>query len=112
MELLRCPDCEALVVPPARTCDRCGAPRLEPATVTGSGTLYSFTTIHAPPAELADQAPGVRQAAIQVAVVRLDEGVLLAARLDAGVDAEVQIDSAVMFDHTDERGFVFRLLAD
>ena len=106
MELLRCPDCEALVVPPARTCDRCGAPRLEPATVTGSGTLYSFTTIHAPPAELADQAP------YQVAVVRLDEGVLLAARLDAGVEAEVQIDSAVMFDHTDERGFVFRLLAD
>ena len=106
MELLRCPDCEALVVPPARTCDRCGAPRLEPSTVTGSGTLYSFTTIHAPPAELADQAP------YQVAVVRLDEGVLLAARLDAGVDAEVQIDSAVMFDRTDERGFVFRLLAD
>ena len=105
MELLRCPACEALVVPPARTCDACGAPRLVPARVSGRGTLYSFTTIHAPPAELADQAPYL------VAVVGLEEGVLLPARLNTGLEADVQIDSAVRFDHADERGFVFQVLA-
>lgn len=44
----RCAECGYYNHPPRSTCDRCSAPRLEFAPVSGRGTIYSFTVMHQP----------------------------------------------------------------
>lgn len=60
----------------------------ERVTLSGQGTVYSFTTVTEPPHGYEDQAPYV------VALVRLDEGPLLSAQI-TDFDGEIAIGDRV-----------------
>jgi uncharacterized protein len=62
-----------------------GERNAEPKQLSGRGEVYSFTTIHAPPAGFEKFAP------YMVALVRLDEGPLVTAQLTDVDEAEVKI---------------------
>ena len=69
----RCTACARASFPPRRFCAHCGAGHTEWFTLSGSGTLYSYTTIHA--------APSMFPTPYTLAIVDLDEGVRLVTRL-------------------------------
>lgn len=46
--ILRCPSCQTFIHPPRPACHRCRVHELEPTTVSGRGTLYSWSVMHAP----------------------------------------------------------------
>ena len=62
-----------------------GGRNAEPKQMSGRGEVYSFTTIHAPPAGFEKFAP------YMVALVRLDEGPLVTAQLTDMDEAEAKI---------------------
>lgn len=75
LETTQCLGCQRISFPPAPTCRGCGGRESEWVELSGRGTLYSCTTIHAAPALFSAQVP------YQVAIVDLAEGI----RLVAGV---------------------------
>jgi uncharacterized OB-fold protein len=75
----KCLNCGAVIAPPAGTCYACGGNKMGWTDVSGKGKLVSFTVIHVPPDEFAAEAP------YYVAVVRLEEGTSVTARL-IGID--------------------------
>jgi uncharacterized OB-fold protein len=46
--LMRCEDCSYYEHPPRPTCSRCQSERLAPETVSGLGTIYSFSVMRRP----------------------------------------------------------------
>ena len=62
-----------------------GGRNSEPKQMSGRGEVYSYTTVHAPPAGFEKFAP------YMVALVRLDEGPLITAQLTDVDEAEVKI---------------------
>ncbi len=75
----KCLDCGSVIAPPLGACYSCGGNRLGWTDVSGRGRLISFTVIHVAPDEFVPEAPYV------VAVVELEEGTRVTARL-VGVD--------------------------
>jgi uncharacterized OB-fold protein len=65
LHILRCEECETYIHPPKPTCRACGSTNLAPATVSGNGTVYSFTITHQP-------VPGF-EPPFNVVLVELDE---------------------------------------
>ncbi|MFG2005085.1 Zn-ribbon domain-containing OB-fold protein [Spirillospora sp. NPDC048911] len=63
----QCSTCNNVQFYPRLLCVSCGGP-VEEITVSGHGTIYSFTIVHSPPAGFAELAP------YAVALVDLDEG--------------------------------------
>jgi uncharacterized OB-fold protein len=43
LRLLRCGQCDYIVHPPSPRCPKCGSHEVEPAAVSGRGTVYSYT---------------------------------------------------------------------
>jgi uncharacterized protein len=79
---IRCGNCGALAVPPKELCPECGARRWEPVSLSGEGTIASYTIIRVAPRGHADEAP------YAIAAVRLREGVSLLGRVvDVPLDA-------------------------
>ena len=72
---IRCGGCGALAMPPRELCPECGARRWEPVTLSGEGTIASYTIIRVAPRGHADEAP------YAIAAVRLREGVSLLGRV-------------------------------
>ncbi len=72
---IRCAECGALAVPPKEFCPACQHRRWEPVSLSGAGTVTSFTVIRIPPRGRAPEAP------YAVAVVKLDEGVSMLGRV-------------------------------
>jgi scaffold protein (connect acetoacetyl-CoA thiolase and HMG-CoA synthase) len=79
----RCACCKAIQFPPRPLCRICREPRLEPHPLSGRGTVYSH-------AELA-QAPLGFATPCMVALVRLEEGLLVTAQLTDVEPEEVSI---------------------
>ena len=75
LDLQRCRSCRRHVFYPRSLCPHCGGLDLEWVTVSGRGTVYSFTVVHRAPAEFQAEAPYV------VALVELEEGVRMLTRL-------------------------------
>ncbi len=76
-----CNTCGAKIFPPRDVCPSCEAPAQEPFTFSGRGEVYSFSTVYHPPEGYQRYAP------YTVALVRLEEGPMVAAQLtdvDAG----------------------------
>lgn len=46
LRFLRCEACEGFVHPPRPICPHCLSERVSPATVPGTGTIYSYTLNH------------------------------------------------------------------
>jgi len=77
----RCPKCEALLFPERIRCERCGETELEAYAFGGLGKVFSHSQVHEAPCGFESQVPYV------AALVRLDEGPLVATML-ADVDPE------------------------
>lgn len=92
LALQQCESCEKYIFYPRVACPHCGGEQISWRTVSGRGTLYSFTIVenNAPSAFIADM-PFV------VAVIRLKEGVqMLSNIIDCDVaalrcDMEVEV---------------------
>lgn len=82
IDVLRCGECGTLDPGPREFCAACASPDLRPARVSGRGRLVSSTVIRRPAA--AFRAEG----AFEVAVVDLDAGVRVTARLAPGAEIE------------------------
>jgi uncharacterized OB-fold protein len=70
-----CEGCGTLLFPPRDVCPECEAPAKTPFFFSGHGQVYSYSTVYHPPAGFEETAP------YTVALVRLDEGPLVAAQL-------------------------------
>lgn len=76
-----CEACGSVACPPRRRCPQCNARTGEPRRLSGRGELYSYSTLLQGPDGFAEFAP------YTVALVKLEEGPLVAAQL-ADVDRE------------------------
>jgi uncharacterized OB-fold protein len=85
LDLQRCRSCHRHVFYPRSLCPHCGGVDLDWVTVSGNGTVYSFTVVHRAPAEFQAEAPYV------VALVELEEGVRMLTRLVEVEPAEVRV---------------------
>lgn len=77
-----CDSCGVKLFPPRDVCLECKAPAQELYTFTGTGEIFSYTTIYDAPAGFEHNAP------YQVALIKLEEGPLVTAQLtDMEADA-------------------------
>lgn len=77
----RCEYCQNAIFPPRDVCPHCAEPAQKEYTMSGRGTVYSYTTVFDPPAGFEAYAP------YPVALVKLDEGPMVTAQLtDVGAD--------------------------
>ena len=72
---IRCGSCRDVAIPPKEFCASCGARAWETVTLSGDGTLASFTIIRVAPAKHAADAP------YAVGVVKLAEGASIFGRI-------------------------------
>ena len=79
---IRCGGCGELAIPPKEFCPACGRRAWSATTLSGDGTVASFTIIRVAPHAHAKDAP------YAIVAVRLEEGVSLLGRLlDVPLDA-------------------------
>jgi len=71
---LKCSDCGALTVPPKATCQECSSSNLSVTTLSGEGTIKTFTVIRVSPEGL--EAPYI------VVLTELEEGPWLMGNLE------------------------------
>jgi uncharacterized OB-fold protein len=72
---VRCGKCGELAIPPKEFCAACGVRDWRTTTLSGAGTIASFTIIRVAPARHAPDAP------YAIAVVALEDGVQLIGRV-------------------------------
>jgi uncharacterized protein len=72
---VRCGHCGTLAVPPKEFCPSCGQRRWEPSTLSGEGTIASYTIIRVAPRGHASEVP------YAIAAVELAEGVSMLGRV-------------------------------
>ena len=70
-----CPHCDAKIFPPRDVCPECGLDAKKVYQFSGRGEVYSYSTVYSPPKDYEEFAP------YTVALVRLEEGPLVAAQL-------------------------------
>lgn len=70
-----CDRCGLAIFPPRDVCPQCEAPAKTPFVFSGRGEVYSYSTVYHPPAGFEESVP------YTVALVRLEEGALVAAQL-------------------------------
>lgn len=84
--LQRCADCGEWTFPARVICPRCWSMSLAWVPASGRGSLYSYTTVHRPPAaEFASEVP------YTVALVVLEEGPRMMARLSGLTEESITI---------------------
>jgi uncharacterized OB-fold protein len=101
MIIQRCKNCGALYIPPKSLCIKCDHESLEEYPVSGSGKVYTFTTINIPPETFKDEAP------YDIGLVELSEGPRLTARVKKTSGGPLKIGDAVRFLKKDEVGYWF-----
>jgi uncharacterized protein len=80
-----CNKCGAKLFPPRDVCPECAKPAYEPFTFSGRGEVYSYSTVYQAPQGFEEYVP------YTVALVRLEEGPLVAAQLTDVASKEVAI---------------------
>jgi uncharacterized OB-fold protein len=70
-----CDHCGSVIFPPRDVCPECEAPARTPYALSGHGKVYSYATAYHAPAPFEEYVPYV------VALVKLEEGPLIAAQL-------------------------------
>ena len=99
----RCAECRRLSVENGTTCPFCGSPGGERVPLSGRGRLLSWTVIRVAPARYASDAP------YSIALLELDEGPKLTARVDGETDRFTAGQRVLFASHDAERGPVFRV---
>lgn len=82
---MQCQDCGAKMLPRRLVCPQCHSHNMELHQFQGEGRIYSYTTVYDAPAGYEGFAP------YSAALVRLDEGPLVAAQLTDVEPDEVQM---------------------
>jgi uncharacterized OB-fold protein len=72
---VRCSSCGKLFIPPKYLCPECGSSEFVETPLSGQGKILTHTTMRVPPSGFEDQVP------YDIAVIRLDEGINLTARI-------------------------------
>ena len=80
-----CNSCGKNIFPPRDVCPHCAEPAQKEYTMSGRGTVYSYTTVYDPPAGFEAYAP------YPVALVKLEEGPVVTAQLTDLDGTEPQI---------------------
>ena len=80
-----CNQCGAVLFPPRDVCPSCSKQAYEPFTFGGKGEVYSFSTVYQAPAGYKEYEP------YTVALVKLEEGPLVAAQLTDVDNEQVEI---------------------
>ena len=105
VKLQKCNDCGVWVFYPRSRCSSCLSDALDWHTVSGNGTLYTFTIARQPTSpHFASEVPQ------RIAVVELDEGVRLTTTLVNIADADIKIGMRVKpyFDAVSEDSTLLR----
>ena len=98
IDALRCGRCGAIALPPALACHQCGTHGLSPVALEPYGTLHASTAIRVPLPGPGGATPDVNP----IAVVALDNGPLVLARLDPALaDARPPIGARVRLESRD-----------
>lgn len=92
---MKCRDCGAYTCPPKYTCNSCSSRNLEKVSLSGKGTIKTYTVTYVAPMGYEKEVPYV------VALVELEEGPWIIGRLD--VDARMAEEN----DLTEKRVRVF-----
>ncbi|WP_425826477.1 Zn-ribbon domain-containing OB-fold protein [Streptomyces fractus] len=87
----RCAACSVTVYPADEACPRCGGPA-DPAALSGTGTLWTWTVQRHAPKSPPYEAPDGGFAPFAVGYVELAEGVRVAAVIDVDDPADLRID--------------------
>ncbi len=103
LTLLRCKNCGTLSIPPKYCCPKCPDGMLEEYSSEGLGEVYSFTTIHVAPEAFKNQAP------YEIALIQLEEGAKVTARMKNPQNTVFTIGSKVRFCGKDATGYWFEL---
>ncbi|MHA1238518.1 MAG: Zn-ribbon domain-containing OB-fold protein [Candidatus Odinarchaeia archaeon] len=78
---IKCNNCGEVTVPLRYLCSKCGSNNVNTLTLSGKGTLESYTVIHVAPKKFVDNAPYI------VGIIKLEEGPRVSARItDVNVD--------------------------
>ena len=85
----QCAQCAHITFPPKKMCPQCGSDNMSWIPLSGKGTLYSVTIVHAAPPSFAADAP------YTVAIVDTEENVRLIARLLCDTDNMPKLDTPV-----------------
>jgi uncharacterized protein len=99
----RCPVCNERYLNDVDICPSC--PQINftvPESVAGSGKIYSFTRVHVAPEKFKNQVP------YYLAIIQLDAGPRLIARLKTIEGDHVRIDAPVELSSTED-GYIFSL---
>ncbi len=80
-----CESCGTKIFPPRDICPECEAPAKTPFAFSGRGEVYSFSNVYHPPEGFGEFAP------YTVALVRLEEGPMIAAQLTDVEGEKVEI---------------------
>ncbi|MEA4811383.1 MAG: Zn-ribbon domain-containing OB-fold protein [Anaerolineaceae bacterium] len=70
-----CPHCSIKIFPPRDICPECGGEAKTPFVFSGKGEVYSYTHMSAAPTGFEEQSP------YTLALIKLDEGPVVAAQL-------------------------------
>ncbi|MBZ0158722.1 OB-fold domain-containing protein [Candidatus Methylomirabilis sp.] len=105
-EAFTCDACKGLFARSQRSCRRCGASAILPVNLSGRGLLTSFTTIRMPPTAFQGQEP------YDIAVIDLEEGLRVTARLTVQAGRTAGIGDPVMFETMCPYGAAFRLIEE
>ena len=101
MMILRCHRCGALYPSPKYICTRCGSDALLKHAASGRGSIYTHTTIWVAPEALKGQVP------YDVAVIELEEGFKVTARVRRKSEEPLRIGQQVGYLREDESGYWF-----
>ncbi|MBM7587160.1 putative OB-fold protein [Bacillus pakistanensis] len=96
--LLSCEKCQTAFVPPKYACPHCFNEELVQKTMSGKGTIYSYTTIYSAPEKFASQVP------YHIILVDLEHGPRITARM---VDGEPSIDQKVELESIEDSVYWF-----
>jgi uncharacterized OB-fold protein len=85
----RCTVCGTRFFPPRTVCTECRSTSFEPFQYSGKGEIYSYTTLRQAPAGFENQAP------YSIAMIKLDEGVMVEAQLTDVSPDDIEIGQRV-----------------
>ena len=101
MTILRCDSCGALYPSPKYLCTKCGSDALIKHVASGLGSIYTHTTIRVAPDTFKDQAP------YDVAVIEMQEGLKVTARVKRKSEEPLRIGQQVRYLGETESGYWF-----
>jgi uncharacterized OB-fold protein len=100
---VKCQNCGKVYIPPKYICPECESTEFTDITLSGKGKVLTYTTIRVPPLGFEEQAP------YHIAIILLDEGINVPARISNGEGKTPKIEDEVSFVKKEGGAYWFRL---